>query len=116
VNQNLEDFQSWQDMFGPKEFNGDQFTSLLRYNLSDPQLTSNPQTGIGITITGYGSRSNIQEAPFDKDNIIIVSSTCRNGQLLRLFTSRGLIAVGGLGSSNKAYGHKSKVWQHTTGA
>ncbi|KAF2106587.1 peptidase S41 family protein-like protein [Lophiotrema nucula] len=80
-NKDLEAFGSWQDMFGPTEFGNDKFTNLLRYNLSDPLTTTSDTYGVGIEMTGYGTRSNFTEDPFSKDDIIILSdgicaSTC----------------------------------------
>lgn len=69
----LDDFADWDAMFGPVKVNGDQFTNLLRYNLSNPLLTSDPNFGLGITITGYDDRSNFTESPFNASDIIIVS-------------------------------------------
>lgn len=74
-------YDSWDDMYGPAEFNNDKFTNLLRYNLSDPLTTSSDRFSIGVTMTGYGDRSDIKEDPFKKEDIIILSdgicaSTC----------------------------------------
>ena len=65
---------------GPSN-NGDNFTDVLRYNLSDPALTSSSIYGEGITMTGYGDRSNFTTPPFAAEDIIILSdglcgSTC----------------------------------------
>lgn len=81
LDKDLKAFNSWQDMYPPDTFNKDKFTSLLRYNLSDPITTSSQRFSIGISITGYQDRSNFTTAPFDKDDIIILtdgicSSTC----------------------------------------
>lgn len=77
----LKSFKGWTDMYPPVQFNGDNFTDLLRYNLSDPLVTSSDRYSVGITITGYNDRSNFTKAPFSKDDIIILSdgicaSTC----------------------------------------
>lgn len=69
----LKSFRDWTDMYPPEQFNGDNFTNLLRYNLSDPLVTSSDRYSIGITVTGYNDRSNFTKAPFTKDDIIIVS-------------------------------------------
>jgi hypothetical protein len=83
LNQDDADFAGWDDMKGPINTHNpdDSFTKTLRWNLSDPSMTSDPENGVGITITGYNNRSNFTEAPFDKDDIIILSdgvcsSTC----------------------------------------
>jgi hypothetical protein len=81
LDKDLQAFDNWQDMYPPDTFNKDKFTSLLRYNLSDPATTSSQRYSIGISITGYQDRTNFTTAPFDKDSIILLtdgicSSTC----------------------------------------
>lgn len=81
LDQDLEAFSSWEDMYGPTTFHNDNFTNLLRYNLSDPLVTSSDRWGLGITMTGYGRRSNFTENPFSAEDIVILSdglcaSTC----------------------------------------
>lgn len=75
-----EDFPSWSAMFGPESIYGDEFTPILRYNLSDPVSTF---FGNGIWISGYGSlRSSANnQAPFTSENIVLLqdglcASTC----------------------------------------
>ncbi|KAF1830518.1 peptidase S41 family protein-like protein [Decorospora gaudefroyi] len=77
----LEPLESWSDMYPPEVFKDDNFTTLLRYNLSDPLVTSNELLAIGITMTGYGDRSNFTTDPFPAENLILLSdgicaSTC----------------------------------------
>ncbi|OCK75754.1 peptidase S41 family protein, partial [Lepidopterella palustris CBS 459.81] len=74
-------FGGWTDLYGPTTFNADNFTNLLRYNLTDPLTTSSQQYSIGITITGYNDRANFTKSPFAAEDIIILSdgicaSTC----------------------------------------
>ncbi|PSN74739.1 hypothetical protein BS50DRAFT_22919 [Corynespora cassiicola Philippines] len=74
-------FDGWSDMYPPERFNDDNFTALLRYNLSDPLVTSSTRYSIGIEMTGYGDRSNFTSDPFKPEDIIILSdgicaSTC----------------------------------------
>ncbi len=81
LNKNLSKFNSWTDMYPPQIFHGDNFTALLKYNLSDPLMTSNTQLGLGITITGYNNRNNFTQDPFRAEDLIILSdgicaSTC----------------------------------------
>ncbi|KAF2267254.1 hypothetical protein CC78DRAFT_93645 [Lojkania enalia] len=76
-----EAFTSWDDMDGPETFNGDQFTQLLKYNLSDPLTASSDIYSIGVEMTGYGDRDNFTTDPFRAEDIIILSdgicaSTC----------------------------------------
>jgi hypothetical protein len=62
-------FRSWAEKYGPHEHNGDFFTSIIRWNLSDP-------TDIyvsGITVDGYQNRTNIPPSqPFAPEDIVIV--------------------------------------------
>lgn len=58
--------------------NGDNFTNLLRYNFSDPNLS---EYGEGLALTGYGQRSNFTDPPFAAQDIILLTdgvcgSTC----------------------------------------
>jgi hypothetical protein len=75
---NGSDFTSWAEKYGPHEYNGDLFTSIIRWNLSDPTeiYTS------GIIVDGYQNRTNIPPSqPFAPEDIVIVydgycASTC----------------------------------------
>lgn len=74
-------FGAWEDMYPPVQHHGDKFTSLLKYNLSDPYTTSDENLAIGITVTGYNSRSDFTTSPFRAEDIVILSdgicaSTC----------------------------------------
>ncbi|RDW61372.1 hypothetical protein BP5796_11264 [Coleophoma crateriformis] len=73
-------FPSFDAKFAPHEFMGDDYTSIVRWNLNDPLTTINSTWGFGIDITGYGSRTNFTQ-PFAAENIIILydgycASTC----------------------------------------
>jgi hypothetical protein len=65
-------FLSFTDKFAPHVFKGDNFTNLMRWNLTDPLTTSDPTYGVGTNITGYNSRTNFTQ-PFKAENIILVS-------------------------------------------
>ncbi|MCJ1250249.1 hypothetical protein MMC30_007475 [Trapelia coarctata] len=72
-------FTSWKELFGPQEAHGDNFTSILRLKLDEPDLslTSFPH----INITGFANRANFTEPPFAPENIIMLTdgfctSTC----------------------------------------
>lgn len=74
-------FSSWSDMYPPVRKHNDKFTSLLKYNLSDPTTTSSESLAIGITITGYNTRANFTTPPFRAADLVILSdgicaSTC----------------------------------------
>jgi hypothetical protein len=72
-------FSSWEEKFGPQEVNGDKYTTLARWNLSDVYTT---YSSGGINITGYGPLANVTGPPkFKAENIVIVTdgycaSTC----------------------------------------
>ncbi|KAF9701200.1 hypothetical protein EKO04_000420 [Ascochyta lentis] len=74
-----EPFTSWAEKFGPHEVNGDKYTTLARWNLSD--YYTSVSSG-GINVTGYGPLANISGPPkFKPENIVIVTdgycaSTC----------------------------------------
>lgn len=94
-------FESWSDMYPPVRFHDDQFTSLLKYNLSDPTTTSDEVLAIGITVTGYNHRSDFTTPPFRAEDLVILSdgncaSTC--AIFLELMVQQSgvrTIAVGG---------------------
>lgn len=65
-------FPTYDAKFAPHEYNGDEFTNLMRWNLNDPTTTTNPIWGMGATITGYGDRQNFTQ-PFASEDIILVS-------------------------------------------
>ena len=72
-------FSSWAEKFGPHEFHGDNFTSLIRWNLSDPGAKAYST----FMPNGYGNRTNVvSERPFQAEDIIILTdgycaSTCK---------------------------------------
>lgn len=91
-------FQSWPEKYGPHEYNGDNFTSIIRWNLSDPTTIYTS----GIIVDGYQNRSAIPLAmPFAASDIVILydgycASTCTI--FSELMTAQGLvktIAIGG---------------------
>lgn len=98
VDINGNNFQSWREKYGPHPFYGDSFTSIIRWNLSDPTtiLTS------GIIVDGYQNRSDIPPTiPFAREDIVILydgycASTCTI--FSELMTAQGgvkTIAIGG---------------------
>ena len=64
-------FSSFEDKFAPHVYKGDYYSGLVRWNLNDPLTTVNTTYGIGIEITGYGTRQNFSQ-PFAAENIIMV--------------------------------------------
>ncbi|KAM0273548.1 hypothetical protein ACHAQH_008274 [Verticillium albo-atrum] len=93
-------FQSFDDKFDAHVFANTSYTSLMRWNLSDPLATSNSTYGIGIEISGHGTRANM-EPPFAPENIIILQDgTCMSScstaaELLRARGGIKSIAIGG---------------------
>ncbi|KAG4438886.1 hypothetical protein IFR05_005621 [Cadophora sp. M221] len=72
---NNKNFPSYQSKFGPVAHNGDQFTDIMRFNLSNPRISS-ATDGFGLQITGMGSRSTFKQ-PFDsKDVVLLLDGMC----------------------------------------
>ncbi|RKF73980.1 Peptidase S41 family protein ustP [Golovinomyces cichoracearum] len=79
LNETNEPFLTYEDKFNPRRFNGDEFTSNLRWDLEDPTMTSSTW-GTGMNITGYGDRKNFSQ-PFKSADIVLLhdgvcASTC----------------------------------------
>lgn len=78
VDINGKSFDSWPDKYGPHEFNHDNFTSIVRWNLSDPTI----QPANRLQINGYGNRTGLPpKRPFAPENVVILydgycASTC----------------------------------------
>jgi len=76
LNSALQDFNSWSEFYGPHLIHGDNFTSTVRYNLSDSY-----QTG-GIDPSGFQNLTGIDPVQtFQPENILLVqdggcASTC----------------------------------------
>ncbi|KAH7411792.1 hypothetical protein DE146DRAFT_254747 [Phaeosphaeria sp. MPI-PUGE-AT-0046c] len=97
-------FSSWEHKYGPQEVNGDQYTTLARWNLSDTFISF---FSGGINITGYGPLANYTGAPkFKPENIVILTdgycaSTCGIfTELLTQQTGVKTIAMGGRSNKN----------------
>jgi hypothetical protein len=74
---NYTNFASWSQVFGPFAIYGDNFTSLVQSNFSDPIQTVD-QTG--FVVTGYLNRSEGFTQPFTEDNIVLVyDGNCASG-------------------------------------
>ena len=98
ANISYEPFTSWPVKYGPHEYNGDNFTSIIRWNLSDPVSIVG---GSDIVVSGYLNRSNFTNEPFARDNVIIVydgycASTCTIfSEFMRQQAGVKTIALGG---------------------
>jgi hypothetical protein len=98
-------FSSWADKFGPQEVNGDKYTTLARWNLSDIYI---PFFSGGINVTGYGPLANVTGPPkFKPENIVILTdgycaSTCTIfAELLTQQAGVKTIAMGGRSNKNQ---------------
>ncbi|KAE9375497.1 hypothetical protein N431DRAFT_463579 [Stipitochalara longipes BDJ] len=102
-------FSTYEDKFKPQQFNGDNFTQLMRWNLDDNSTTVNSVWGLGATITGYGNRRNFTQ-PFDAKDIIMIydgfcASTCGIfSEFMRLQGGVKSIAMGGRPSKSAIQG------------
>ncbi|KAF2022116.1 peptidase S41 family protein-like protein [Aaosphaeria arxii CBS 175.79] len=97
VDENDENFSSWDDKFGPVELNGDNFTNIIHWNLSDELI---PWSSGGIYIHGYGNLTNFTQ-PFEAEDIVVVTdgycaSTCTIfSELMRQRQGVKYISLGG---------------------
>ncbi|EUC43269.1 hypothetical protein COCMIDRAFT_7254 [Bipolaris oryzae ATCC 44560] len=88
-----QNFKSWKDYFGPRFHNGDQFSSLFRFNLSYSDWTNG--------MYGYGRYSSYTQQPFQAQDIIILTDgTCASScsvfvDLMRTIKKVKTIAIGG---------------------
>jgi hypothetical protein len=95
---NSTNFESWADKYGPVPIHGDNFTNIMRWNLSDV-LT--PWNSGGIYIHGYGPLSNYTTSPFAAEDIIVMTdgycaSTCTIfSELMRQRAGVKFVAMGG---------------------
>jgi hypothetical protein len=72
LNETHGNFLTYADKFATQVWNGDNFTNIIRWNLSDPLTTSNTTWDVGEQITGYMSRTNFTQ-PFAAEDIIMVN-------------------------------------------
>lgn len=75
---NGENFTSWEDYYGPHEFNGDKFTTVARWDLNN--FFSDD---LSMDVTGFRTRADKLETkqPFEAENIVLLQdggcgSTC----------------------------------------
>lgn len=99
IDENLENFDSWADKFGPGlEQKEDNFTNLFRWNLSDVLI---PLNSGGIYVHGYGPLKNYTQQPFAAEDIVVVTdgycaSTCTIfSELMRQRAGVKYISLGG---------------------
>jgi len=67
---NNDQINSWEQMFGPEQINGDNFTSTIRYNFSDPLSYTYP----GFSLIGYLDNANEANTsqPFQTQDMVMV--------------------------------------------
>lgn len=68
-------FTSWEDVYGPHEIHGDNFTNLIRFNFSDSRVYGD------FNVSGFNNQGNQSAQPFKAENIILLqdgycASTC----------------------------------------
>lgn len=93
-------FTSFADKFAPRVFKDTDYTALMRWNWSDPLISTNVTVGFGIEVSGYGSRANLTQ-PFLPENIVLLydgfcASTCTlASESLRINGGVKSVAFGG---------------------
>lgn len=91
------DFASSEEFYGPRTFNGDNFTSLRALNLSNTFAFAP-----NFTVSGYGSELATNQPAFNASNIVLLqdggcSSTCAIfSELMRTLAGVETLAIGGL--------------------
>ena len=92
----LEDWEDWEEFYGPVKTHGDEFTNLGRYNLSDIYATG------ALKVSGYGNLTNIvPKQTFQAENIVLLqdgycASTCTVfTEFMKTQAEVGQVAVGG---------------------
>lgn len=104
VNAELEKFPSYTDFMGPEVVYGDNFTSLMRYNLSDPTIQ------LPFVISGYYNNTDISPQLFAAEDIVMIydgacGSTCALfSQFMKSQGGVRSIAVGGRPQSGPMQG------------
>lgn len=63
-------FGSWEAMTGPQQLNGDEFSNLMRYNLSDVMSYGCPEFSVTGFLDNTNGTSEVQ--PFGAENIVMV--------------------------------------------
>lgn len=97
INLESDKFTSWDEKYSPREYNSDNYTGIIRWDLSDPLTVLNSG---GINVTGFGNRTGFKQ-PFAAENIVMVydgycASTCTIfSELMRQQAGVKAIAYGG---------------------
>ncbi|TDZ16293.1 Peptidase S41 family protein ustP [Colletotrichum orbiculare MAFF 240422] len=72
LNTTYQPFTSFKAKFGPRMWNGDSFTELIKWNLDSPYLDA----GLGASLTGYGNRRNFKQPLESRDIILLTDGSC----------------------------------------
>ena len=67
---NNTNFGSWDELYSPQQAYGDNFTSLLRVNLSSTLIS---MADSGVNYTGYADRTNFTVQPFAAGDIVMTT-------------------------------------------
>jgi hypothetical protein len=94
---NEKPFPNWPAKFGPQMHNGDNFTNLFRWNLSDV-LT--PFNSGGIYVHGYGNLTNYTQVFAAEDMVVVTDGYCAStctifSELMRRRAGVKYVSLGG---------------------
>jgi hypothetical protein len=93
-------FSSVKDKFGPVTYNGDNFTEIIRWNLDKYPDYEDRKQGLGIVVTGYGSRRRAPQHFAQQDIVILFDGNCAStcaifSEFMRQQAGVNSIVVGG---------------------
>lgn len=114
LDENLQNYKSYKDYYGPEILNGDTFTSVRRFNVGFSHFLAREHIltflqfsnnfgghNARASLTGYNEFKNIQTQPFKSEDIVIIQdgycgSTCAIfAELMREQGKVQTIAIGG---------------------
>lgn len=95
-----ENFATFEDKFAPRIYKNTEYTALMRWNVHDPLTTINKTFGVGIHISGYGPRTNLDQYFKPEDIIMLHDGACSSicattSDLLRLLGGVKSVSMGG---------------------
>ncbi|GAB7358219.1 hypothetical protein MBLNU230_g0371t1 [Neophaeotheca triangularis] len=89
-----ESFSSWEDLYGPQQTDGDNYTSLVRYNFTT-------SSSVQVPVYGFGNNTQPQPQTFEPENIVLLqdglcASTCAIfSEMMKTQAGARSVAVGG---------------------
>ncbi|KAL3952473.1 hypothetical protein ACCO45_012416 [Purpureocillium lilacinum] len=100
LNLTLDKFSTFEDKFAPQVHKDTPYTSLMRWNLNDPLTTVNATFGMGIEISGYGTRKNLTQHFKAEDIVLLYDGVCAStctlaSEMLRIQGGVKSVAFGG---------------------